>query len=183
MTLTISHLLSQLNAAPREEALSMIAPLAERSIWVAEGAVDHRPFASDADIASALVDVILTAPASRRNAMFRAHPELAGREAVEGQMTEESMGEQGRLGLMSLDAETHSHLMHLNAAYQARFGYPFIIALHRVPNLETLLSLFEMRLAADPVEEHVTTLAEITSVIRARAARAFTTPSIEKQTT
>jgi OHCU decarboxylase len=161
----------------------MIAPLAERSTWVAEGAVDRRPFASDADVAAALAEVILTAPASRRITMFRAHPELAGREAVDGQMTEESTGEQGRLGLMSLATATHTRLVQLNAAYQARFGYPFIIALHRVPDLETLLLLFEKRLAADPVEEHVTTLAEITSVIRARAARAFTTPSIEIQTT
>lgn len=93
-------------------------------------------------------------------------------------MTVESMGEQGRLGLMSLETESHAYLSQLNATYKARFGYPFIIALHRVPDLETLLLIFETRLAADPVEEHVTTLGEIASVIRARASRAFTTAPI-----
>lgn len=175
MTLNPPDLLTQLNAAPRDQALAVIAPLAERSEWVAEAALDQRPFSDEGAVAAALVEVILTAPTARRIAMFRSHPELAGREAVEGLMTAESIGEQGRLGLMSLDAGTHEHLSRLNAAYKARFGYPFIIALHRVPDLDTLLSSFEARVVADPVEEHVTTLAEIASVIRARASRAFTT--------
>jgi len=178
MTLSTSNFLTQLNAAPRDGALAMIAPLVERSEWIADAVVDQRPFASDGDIAAAMIEVILTAPSARRIAMFRAHPELAGREAVDGLMTEESTGEQGRLGLMSLDTGTHTHLSQLNAAYRARFGYPFILALHRVPDLKTVLSLFEARLAADPVEEHVTTLAEIASVIRARASLAFTTAAI-----
>jgi OHCU decarboxylase len=183
MTLIPSDLLTQLNAAPRDEALAMIAPLAERSEWVADAAVDQRPFASVGDIAAALVEVILTAPAARRIAMFRSHPELAGEEAVEGLMTKESIGEQGRLGLMSLDTGTHDQLLHLNAAYKARFGYPFIIALHRIPDLDRLFSSFEARLAADPVEEHVTSLAEIASVIRARASRAFPTEPTQVSTT
>lgn len=83
---------------------------------------------------------------------------------------------------MSLDAGTHARLSRLNAAYKARFGYPFIIALHRIPDLDRLFSTFEARLAADPVEEHVTTLAEIASVIRARASCAFTTPPIQVPT-
>ncbi|WP_323767526.1 2-oxo-4-hydroxy-4-carboxy-5-ureidoimidazoline decarboxylase [Marinovum sp.] len=178
MTPSQTDLLTRLNAAPRDAARAMIAPLAERSEWVADAAVDQRPFTSDGDVAAALIEVILAAPAARRVAMFRCHPELAGREAVAGRMTEESQGEQGRLGLMSLDAGTHRHLTQLNAAYEARFGYPCIIALHRVPDLDTLLQSFETRLTADPVEEHVTTLAEIASVIRARAARAFTSTPI-----
>lgn len=178
MTMSAPDFLTKLNTAPRADALAMIAPLVERSEWVADAAIDQRPFASDGDVAAALVEAILTSPAARRIAMFRAHPELAGREAIEGLMTVESMGEQGRLGLMSLETESHAYLSQLNATYKARFGYPFIIALHRVPDLETLLLIFETRLAADPVEEHVTTLGEIASVIRARASRAFTTAPI-----
>jgi OHCU decarboxylase len=182
MTLSPSDFLNQLNSVPRDQAIAMIAPLADCSGWVADAVVDLRPFASDADIAAALIEAILTAPAAQRIAVFRSHPELAGQEAVDGLMTPESIGEQGRLGLLSLDARTHDNLSKLNAAYQARFDYPFIIALHRVPDLKTLLSRFEARLAADPVEEHITTLAEIASVIRARASRAFTPAPIDALT-
>ena len=171
--------LDALNKAPRDEAIAMMAPLVERSDWVAEMAVDERPFDSDEAIAEALVERIIAAPAARRLSLFRAHPTLAGREASEGRMTEASTGEQGRLGLLSLDREAAARLTALNDGYVARFGFPFIVALHRIPDLATLFATFERRLRATPLEEHTTTLAEIASVIRSRAARAF--GDIEKQ--
>lgn len=165
--------LDTLNTASAEDALAMLSPLVERSPWVAEATLAARPFASDEAVAAALVETLLQAGAARRLAMFRAHPELAGREAMAGEMTAASTGEQGRLGLMSLGAEETARLTRLNAAYRARFGHPFIIALHRVPDLAALFDIYERRAAATPLEEHVSTLAEIASVIRARAAHAF----------
>lgn len=170
--------LQELNTAPRETALSLLEPIVERSAWVAEQVVDARPFASDQDVARQLVDTILESGFEQRVALFRAHPELAGREAETGTMTEASTGEQSRLGLTSLGAEAAVRLAGMNATYADRFGHPFILALHRVPDLDTMFDIFERRLAASPVEEHVSTLAEIASVICARAARAFATPSV-----
>ncbi len=169
--------LDELNTAPRETALRLLEPLVERSAWVAEQVVDARPFASDQDVAQRLVDTILEAGFEKRVALFRAHPELAGREAVAGTMTDASTGEQDRLGLTSLGPDAAARLAGMNATYAARFGHPFILALHRVPDLDTVFDIFERRLAASPVEEHVSTLAEIASVICARAARAFATSS------
>ncbi|BCH21028.1 uricase [Mesorhizobium sp. L-8-3] len=162
-----------LNTAPRTAALAMIEPLVECSPWVAAATVDQRPFACDEALARALVETILRAEPGQRVALFNAHPELAGKEAAEGRMTEASTGEQGRLGLLALSAAEASRLTRLNATYRARFSHPFIIALHRVENLRSLFATFERRLAATPLEEHITTLAEIASVIRSRAARAF----------
>lgn len=170
--------LQELNAAPRDTALNLLEPVVERSVWVAERSVDFRPFASDQDVAQRLVDTILEAGFERRLSLFRAHPELAGCEAAAGTMTEASTSEQSRLGLTSLDAEAAARLTQMNAAYKARFGYPFILALHRVPDLETVFDIFARRLSASPVEEHVSTLAEIASVISARAARAFGATSV-----
>lgn len=169
--------LDDLNTAPREAALRLLEPLVERSAWVAEEIVDARPFVSDQDVAQRLVDTILEAGFEKRVALFRAHPELAGREAVAGTLTEASTGEQGRLGLRSLDPDAAARLAGMNATYADRFGHPFILALHRVPDLGTVFDIFERRLAASPVEEHVSTLAEIASVISARTARAFGTSS------
>ncbi len=174
MPLALDHL----NTAPAEAALELLSPLVERSPWVAQETLSARPFASDEVVAAALVETILMAGTARRLAMFRVHPELAGREAMAGDMTPASTGEQGRLGLMSLGAKDAARLTRLNAAYRARFGHPFIIALHRVPDLAALFDIFERRTTATPLEEHVSTLAEIASVIRARAAHAFgTSPS------
>lgn len=151
----------------------MLEPILERSAWVADRAVDLRPFSSADDVAQRLVDTILESGFEQRVALFRAHPELAGSEAAVGSMTEASTSEQSRLGLTSLEGKEAARLSSLNAAYVERFGHPFILALHRVPDLETVFDVFEQRLAASPVEEHVSTLAEIASVITARAARAF----------
>lgn len=169
----MKHALDFLNAAPRATAMAMIEPLVERCSWVGEAVVDMRPFESDEALAGALVEAILAADAPRRLDLFRGHPELAGREAIDGSMTEASQSEQDRLGLMHLAPNDMARLTQLNTDYRARFGHPFIIALHRIPDLPSLLAVFERRLAATPIEEHATTLAEITSVIRARTARAF----------
>lgn len=171
--------LQDLNDAPRDLALEMLAPLVERSPWVASAALDARPFQSDEMVAKALVETILTAGAEQRLALFNAHPELAGSEAMEGSMTAHSTSEQNRLGLVRLSSGDALRLTRMNAEYRARFGHPFIIALHRVPDQEALFATFSRRLAASPLEEHTTTLAEIASVIRSRSRRAFgdVTPS------
>jgi OHCU decarboxylase len=165
--------LQELNAAPRETALRMLERIVERSSWVAEIVVDQRPFASDQEVARRLVETILSSGFDKQVQLFRAHPELAGREATEGTMTEASTDEQGRLGLTALAAEDAARLKRMNAAYAARFGHPFILALHRMSDLEAVFDTYERRLAASPVEEHVSTLAEIASVIGNRAAQAF----------
>lgn len=165
--------LEVLNSASRKAAIAMVAPLVELSGWVGEATVDARPFESDAALAEALVETILKAGTERRVAMFKVHPELAGREALKGSMTRASQSEQGRLGLLDLAADDLARLSRLNAAYRARFGYPFIIALHRIEDLQTLFATFEQRLSATAVEEHTATLAEIASVICARSAKAF----------
>ena len=165
--------LDELNAAPRADALRLLEPIVERSAWVAEHVVALRPFESDQHVASSLVNTILVSSFEQRVALFRAHPELAGQEAAEGTMTEASTDEQGRLGLTFLAPGDAERLTRLNAAYAVRFGHPFILALHRVPDLQAVFNIFEKRLMASPVEEHVSTLAEIASVICARASRTF----------
>ncbi len=182
--------LNLLNTVRRQQAVAALAPLVERSPWVAEAVVDLRPFASDAAIAEALVEVILAASPERRLALFNVHPELSGIEAAEGRMTAASISEQGRLGLTRMPQDETKRLNALNAAYRARFGHPFIIALHRVPDRATLFDTFERRLKASTLEEHTTTLAEIASVIRSRCRSAFgaaheatsTLPSDEQET-
>lgn len=169
----MSNLLETLNEASLSDALEVLEPLVERSAWVAEQAIQQRPFASDQDVAQTLINIILEAKFHRRVELFRAHPELAGREASAGTMTSASTSEQGRLGLLNLSANDTRRLQALNARYTERFSHPYVVALHRVPDLEFLFETFERRLTASSVEEHVSTLAEIASVIYARCTKAF----------
>lgn len=151
----------------------MMEPLVERSAWVAEAAAGERPFADVPELVMTLVDIILRSGRDRQIGLFRVHPEIAGSEARQGRMTAASAGEQSRLSLLSLTPADTARLEARNAAYRDRFGYPFIVALHRVPDLETLFEIFDRRLSATAVEEHAATLAEIASVIQSRANRAF----------
>lgn len=172
-TVRLNSALSHLNGSDGRAAAALLEPLVERSPWVAVAALSERPFVSGEAVAEALIEVILSADLATRRAVFRAHPELAGEEAAAGRMTEASTDEQSRLGLTSLAAGEADRLANLNASYRSRFGYPYIVALHRVPDLRALFADFERRLKANPVEEHVTALAEIASVIRRRATGAF----------
>ena len=175
---SMSPELASLNDAPRPEAVRLMTTLVERSAWVAEAALDARPFHSDEALTAALVEIILDATPARRLALFNAHPELGGRDAKTGQMTLASTGEQGRLGLHLLTGEEASRLSQLNEDYRKRFKHPFIIALHRIPERAALFELFQSRSKASAIEEHVTTLAEITSVIRSRSRAAFGLPNL-----
>ena len=165
--------IQKLNSLSRDLAIAMLEPLVERSAWVAAQAADGRPFADSAELAVTLVDLILASGREKQLELFRAHPELAGREAEEGRMTDASVSEQARLGLLDLTPADAARLNSMNAAYRTRFGHPFIIALHRVPDLGTLFEIFERRLSSTAIEEHTATLAEISSVIQSRTRQAF----------
>lgn len=172
----MNNAIHTLNIAAADKALIMMEPLVERSAWVCEASLSARPFANSAALAEALMETIFLSGIERQRALFDVHPELAGREAMAGRMTDASTSEQARLGLLALSADDARRLAALNQAYRARFGYPFIIALHRVSDLGTLFEIFERRLTHSALEEHAATLAEIASVIESRVNRLFGDP-------
>ena len=98
--------------------------------------------------------------------LLRAHPELAP--PAPQAMTPASQGEQARLDLASPATEVASRLERLNRQYTARFGYPFIIALHAVTDEDAVFAQFESRLAHEPREEVCRALDEVVSVVTAR---------------
>jgi N-carbamoyl-L-amino-acid hydrolase len=120
--------LDQLNAAPLPEALQMLDGLYEHSPWIAEKALVHRPFASLATLKHAMVRVLAEAGVEPQLALIRAHPELAGKAMVSQSLTAESTNEQTKAGLTHCTPEEFAHIQQLNADYNARFGFPFILA-------------------------------------------------------
>ncbi|GKS75596.1 2-oxo-4-hydroxy-4-carboxy-5-ureidoimidazoline decarboxylase [Acidovorax sp. SUPP950] len=120
--------LEQLNAAPPEEAAHLLDGLYEHSPWIAAQALAARPFRSLAQFKHAMVRVLAQAPREAQLALVRAHPELAGKAMVANALTAESAREQGTAGLTQCTPDEFARIQHLNAEYNARFGFPFILA-------------------------------------------------------
>ncbi|MGM9490915.1 2-oxo-4-hydroxy-4-carboxy-5-ureidoimidazoline decarboxylase [Ideonella sp. YS5] len=125
----MTDLLDRLNASltPGEFA-ALIEGIYEHSPWVPEGAWPARPFATLAGLKHALAKVIREAPVEAQLALIRAHPELAGKAMVARTLTAESRHEQGVAGLAHCSEEQFETLQRLNAAYNEKFGFPFILA-------------------------------------------------------
>ena len=123
-TLTIE----QLNAATPAELVALLDGTYEHSPWIAERAAALRPFTSLAGLKHALVTVVRDAGTEPQLALIRAHPELAGKAMVSKTLTAESTNEQGKAGLTDCTPAEFAQLQQLNADYNARFGFPFILA-------------------------------------------------------
>lgn len=172
MTLPLSDTaLNVLNQADEAQAVALLLPFIERAPQVAKLVAKHRPFATPAEIATTVQDKIENLPEAELLSLFCAHPELAP--PAPETMTPASQEEQGRLGLDAPDAALTERFSQLNAAYQDRFGFPFILALHRMTNVTAVLQTFEQRLGQTHAQEIKQNCAEIASVSAARIHKAF----------
>jgi len=123
--------LQQINAAGAAEFIALLAGTYEHSPWVAEWAWPKRPaqgWPTLAALKHALATSVREAGRERQMALVSAHPELAGKAMVSKSLTAESTNEQGRAGLTDCTSEEFAHIQQLNAAYNVRFGWPFILA-------------------------------------------------------
>jgi 2-oxo-4-hydroxy-4-carboxy-5-ureidoimidazoline decarboxylase len=140
----------------------------ERSPWVAERAWRRGPFASTDALHAAMMQAVREATREEQLALIRAHPELAGAEAVEGRMTAASTGEQGRLGLTSLSKPEFLRMQALNRAYREKFGFPCIVALKLHRTRDSVMAEMESRLANGAQAEIATALEQIGHIARGR---------------
>ena len=124
MTLT----LERLNAASAQEAAALLDGLYEHSPWIAQAALAQRPFRSLAHLKHAMARSVAEAGMDKQLALLRAHPELAGKAMVSKTLTTESTNEQGKAGLADCTPAEFDKIQRLNADYNARFGFPFILA-------------------------------------------------------
>ncbi|WP_174526148.1 allantoate amidohydrolase [Herbaspirillum rubrisubalbicans] len=120
--------LDQLNQAERSAFIAALHGIYEHSPWIPERAAAQRPFRTLTALKLALQNVVSEASHAEQLGLIRAHPELAGRAAIAGELTAESTGEQARAGLNLCSPEEFATLQTLNANYNAKFGFPFILA-------------------------------------------------------
>ena len=120
--------LQELNTASPAQALAWLDGVYEHSPWIASQALAERPFRSLAHLKHAMASAVRNAAPEAQLALIRAHPELAGKAMVSQTLTAESTHEQGTAGLTDCSPEEFARIQQLNADYNARFGFPFILA-------------------------------------------------------
>ena len=96
-------------------------------------------------------------------ALIQAHPDLAGRLALAGQVTEDSQREQGSAGLDLLTPSELAAFQTKNEAYRIKFGFPFIMAV-KGRSREEILATFDQRLAHSAEAEFQEALAQIARI-------------------
>ncbi|WP_374351569.1 2-oxo-4-hydroxy-4-carboxy-5-ureidoimidazoline decarboxylase [Limnohabitans sp.] len=164
--------LEQLNSARREDAAQMLDGLYEHSPWIAEQALNERPFKSLAHLKHAMCEVLAHAGRDAQLGLIRAHPELAGKAMVSKTLTAESTNEQTKAGLTDCTPEEFAKIQKLNADYNAKFGWPFILAV-RGPrgvglNKAQIIEAFERRLHGHPDFELAECLRNIHRIVEIR---------------
>ena len=119
---------AELNTCDTATFIARLHGIYEHSPWIPERAAAQRPFATVAALKLALQTVVSAATQDEQLGLIRAHPELAGKAAIAGQLTAESRREQAGSGLNLCSPDEYATLHRLNADYKARFRFPFILA-------------------------------------------------------
>lgn len=159
--------LAEVNALSGPEFVTHFGGVLEFSPQYAEWAAAQRPFPTVEDVATAFSTAVQADDPEAQRRLIRAHPDLAGKAALAGELTAESTHEQASAGLDRLTPEEYAEFHRLNAAYHAKFDFPYVVCVRE----NTRDSIFEgarRRLAHTPDEEQRAALHEIGRIARLR---------------
>jgi len=154
----------------RDEFISRYGGIYEHSAWVAEQTCEAARGITDANtLAEVLAHCVDAAPQERKLALIRSHPDLAGKTAIAGSLTEESSEEQAAAGIDRCTPDEYRQFQSLNTQYKEKFGFPFVMAV-RNSNKTAILSAFALRLENDNETEFATAISEIHKIATMRLA-------------
>ncbi len=174
---SVSSKLAELNLASEAEFIAQLGAIYEHSPWVAQSVVTQRPFASLPALKYAMQRAVMQAGTDAQLALIRAHPELAGKAALAGELGAESTGEQALAGLHLCSREEFARLHELNQAYNAKFGFPFILAVKgdhgRGLTRQEIIASFSRRLALSNDVEMLECLRQIGRIAEMRLNALF----------
>jgi 2-oxo-4-hydroxy-4-carboxy-5-ureidoimidazoline decarboxylase len=159
--------LAELNGLDRAAFVAALGGAFEHSPWIAEAAWDRRPFASVDALHAAMVAVVREGGEARQLALLRAHPELAGKAMVRRELTADSTREQAGAGLDQCSPEEFARLTDLNARYNAKFGFPFILAV-KGHDRAGILREFARRMESERATEIAECLSQVARIARLR---------------
>lgn len=157
----------QASRMEREEFVRRVGGVVEDSPWVAERAWEQRPFSNFEELREALVDAMYRATREEQISLIKAHPDLAGKAAMGGELTPESTGEQASAGLDRLSEEEFEAFTRMNRDYRERFGLPMVVCV-REHDKDSILRFASERLENSHEQEIDTALAEISKIATLR---------------
>jgi len=148
--------------------IARYAGIYEHSPWVAERVAVFAADIEDTErLAELMADCVDNASTKQQLMLIRAHPDLAGKAQVAGELTEDSTEEQASAGLDQCSKLEYERFQALNDAYKEKFSFPFVMAV-RQSNREEILDAFSTRLKNDYDAEFETALAEIHKIASLR---------------
>lgn len=159
--------IAELNAFSQIAFVSFLGGIYEHSPWMAERSWQLRPFVDQAALIKAFQQSLAAATEAEQLNLIRAHPDLAGRAALRGELTAESNKEQASAGLDQCSPAELARFTELNTVYKQRFAFPFIMAIKNATRAQ-ILQGFEQRIQHRPAEEFATALVEINRIARLR---------------
>jgi len=159
--------LESLNVTDKAGFTAALGDIYEHAPWVAQAVYGERPFGTLAALHDAMMSAVRAAPTDQRLALIKGHPDLAGKAARAGVMTNESTAEQASLGLDRLSDAEFARFHRLNSAYREKFGIPFIVCVRRHTK-DSILREFERRLRNDATAEKEAALTEILRIAALR---------------
>lgn len=159
--------IDELNVLDAEAFTASLADIFEHSPWIPAAASPMRPFVDVASLHAALCSVLRDALDDAKLALIRAHPRLAGKAAIRGELTDASTREQKGAGLSHCSAEEFRLLNEFNDAYDQRFGFPFILAV-RGHTPSSIIDNMQRRINNDREHEFAEALRQIEAIAMAR---------------
>lgn len=155
-------------AISEAEFIARYGAIYEHSVWVAEQAAPIAAACDDLEkVARIMADCVDNAAPQRQLALIQAHPDLAGKAQIAGELTRDSSTEQASAGLDKCSAEEYDRFQTLNRDYHEKFDFPFVMAVKDRSRAD-ILHAFESRLNNDQHTEFETALAEIHKIARLR---------------
>ncbi|MDG3576190.1 2-oxo-4-hydroxy-4-carboxy-5-ureidoimidazoline decarboxylase [Rhizobium sp. YJ-22] len=154
----------------RADFIEKFGGIFEHSPFIAERAYDSGNILVPLTVRgvhAAFVAIFRAASEAERLGVLRAHPDLAGRLAIAGELTEDSRKEQAGAGLDRLSPQEHARFTALNTAYVEKFGFPFIIAVKGLGK-DDILAAFERRIHNPREGEFATACAEVEKIAALR---------------
>lgn len=159
--------LTALNTLEFSDFVEHFGSVLEHSPVYAEGVAAGRPYGSAEEVAEAFGQAALEGGPEAQLALIRAHPDLAGKAAMSGDLTAESASEQASAGLDRLSPDEYAEFHRLNAAYHAKFDMPYVVCVRENTKASIMAGAAE-RLEHSPEQERQRSLYEIGRIARLR---------------
>ena len=155
---------------PEDEFVELFGGVYEHTPWIAvhtwRSGLDQS-HDSVLKLADALAQTVNQSDHQKRLDLIIAHPDLAGKAAQSGELTEESTSEQAGAGIDQCTEEEFERFQSYNDAYKKKFSIPFIMAV-KGSNRHLILAAFEERLINDAETEFNRAIEEIHKIARFR---------------